>query len=132
MAETSPPEWVASDQWLIFISDRPFTPGQVEQHGLREWWSDLRGKRLDDAKADFRRVFGQIEQIVKDLPSPVRGYGVEELEIGLAFTAEGQLAFIAKAGIEATVKVKFKHRSVPPSVDHSDAEQQPAQQEPAV
>lgn len=82
MSETAPPEWIESEQWLIFISDRPSAPGQVDQHGLREWWSDLRGKRLDDAKADFRRIFGQIEQIVKDLPSPVRGYGIEELEVG--------------------------------------------------
>jgi hypothetical protein len=114
MAEPSPPEWVASEQWLVFISDRPLVPGEVDQHGLREWWSDLRGRRLDDAKADFRRVFGQVEQLVKDLPPSIHGYGIEELEVGLAFTAEGQLAFIAKAGIEASVKVQFKRRSVPP------------------
>lgn len=113
--EMSPPEWIASEQWLVFISDRPFHPGETDQHGLREWWSDLRGRKLDDAKADFCRVFGQIEQLVSDLPHSIRGYGVEELEVGLAFTAEGQLAFIAKAGIEASVKVLFKRRPEPPS-----------------
>lgn len=115
MAEMSPPEWVASEQWLVFISDHPLAPGEVDQHGLREWWSDLRGRKLDDAKADFRRVFGQVEQLVSDLPHSIKGYGIEELEVGLAFTAEGQLAFIAKAGIEASVKVQFKRRSELPS-----------------
>ena len=111
MAETSPPEWVASDQWLVFISDRPLSPGEVDQHGLREWWSNLHGRSLDEAKADFRRVFSQVEQLVTYLPRSVQGYGIEELEVGLAFTAEGQLAFIAKAGIEASIKVLFKRIS---------------------
>lgn len=111
MSETSPPEWVASEQWLVFISDHPFFPGEVEQHGLREWWSDVRGRKLDDVRADFRRVFGQVEQLVSDIPRSIKRYDIEELEIGLAFTAEGQLAFIAKAGIEASVKIKLKRRN---------------------
>lgn len=113
MAEVSQPEWTTSDDWMVFISDRPLGPGEVEQHGLREWWSDLRGRKLEDAKVDFRRVFGQVEQLVNDLPRSIKGYGIEELELGLAFTAEGQLAFIAKAGLEASVKVKFKRQSKP-------------------
>lgn len=116
MAEMSQPEWVASEQWLVFISGRPLTPGEVDQHGLRDWWADLRGRKLDDVKADFRRVLGQVEHLVSDLPHSIKGYGIEELEVGLAFTAEGQLAFIAKAGVEASVKVQFKRRPESPAL----------------
>jgi hypothetical protein len=127
MANPSPPEWVASDQWLVFISDRPSQPGAVDQHGLQEWWTNLRARRLDDVQADFGRVFGQVAQLLKDLPHPIRGYAVEEFEIGLAFTAEGQLAFIAKAGIEASIKLQFKRVAEPvPSNTEQDSNAAPS------
>ena len=37
------------------------------------------------------------------------GYTLDEVSVSLGFSAKGKLAFIAEAGVEASVTVKFKH-----------------------
>lgn len=110
MSDDTIPAWLSHDDWMILISDRPSLPGDVEEHGLKDWWRNLTAKPIEDGKAEFQRIFFQIDQLLSGVPKGFREFETESLEIGLAFTAEGQLAFIAKAGLEASVKVTLKRR----------------------
>ncbi len=60
----------------------------------------------DDWKATLSQVAKVIEQAgPAAVPS---GFQLEQIEVSLGVTAEGGLAFIAKAGIQASLKVVLK------------------------
>ena len=82
----------------------------MELHAFgAELTGKLFGRRLEDVKRDFQRVSAQIADIVEDAFSKApRGLSLETVEVSLGFSAAGKLAFVAEAGVEATLSVKFK------------------------
>ena len=67
------------------------------------------GRTVQDVKADFDKISGQINQMLSTAFSQTPGgLHLDTVEISLGFSAEGKLAFIAQAGVEATVSVTFK------------------------
>jgi len=66
-------------------------------------------KTVGDLKHDYRRVVAQILTMTEDTPqdSTLR---LKTIEVGLGFSGEGELGFIAKAkvGVEATVSLTFE------------------------
>jgi hypothetical protein len=40
--------------------------------------------------------------------SSIAGWELNQLEVSMAVTAEGHLAFVSKAGLQGTVKVTFR------------------------
>jgi hypothetical protein len=69
----------------------------------------LFGRRVQDVKADFEKVSVQINEILSTaFAQPPSGLHVDSVEVALGFSAKGRLAFIAEAGVEATVTVTFK------------------------
>jgi len=85
-------------------------PGAVQ---LQSFGSELRsslfGRSLEDVKQDFVKVSEQINDILHDAFSKVpAGLTFDTIDVALGFSAEGKLAFIAKAGVNTSVTVRFK------------------------
>lgn len=85
------------------------TPGEFEQHGLVDMARGLFGRKIEEVKADWKRVSTQVKEMIEATESAQpSGFGLDSVTISLGFNAKGQLVFIAEAGIEATVSVTFK------------------------
>jgi hypothetical protein len=65
---------------------------------------------LDQVTANWQRTLQQVAGLVENAgPGAVPpGFELSQFEVSLGVTAEGQLAFIAKAGIQASVKVIYR------------------------
>ena len=94
---------VADGDVVLFAGTPTLDTGDLEFHSLKD---RLFGRNLEDVQTDWRRVSSQIAKLV-DATSTVRasGFELETIEVGLAFTASGRLAFIAEAGVEASVSI---------------------------
>lgn len=78
-------------------------PGEFLAHN---WKDKLFGRPLEDVKQDWSKLSGQVSEMVgATSPLKAAGFTVESLEISLGFTATGKLAFIAEAGVEATISI---------------------------
>jgi hypothetical protein len=92
---------------VLFISGTGLEAGEVEIHkGVAEKVV----RSLADVKEDWRLVVDQVAEIFGTGTDQVasRGYRLSEVEVSLGFDARGRLAFIAEAGVRATVSVKFE------------------------
>jgi hypothetical protein len=99
---------------VLFQGEKPVAKaGSVELHLFgSDTPGTLFGRSVDDVKKDFEKVSGQVEQILDNaFTKPPKGVRFESVEISLGFTAKGKLAFIAEAGVEASVTVTFKRQS---------------------
>jgi hypothetical protein len=101
------PDWLSSDEWIVFISDSQLAPGETEEHAAGAWWQGLRARPKQDMEKDLARIGRQIEDLIKVVPQEPQGFRLTELSFQLAISAEGQLAFIAKAGVNASIAIKF-------------------------
>jgi hypothetical protein len=70
----------------------------------------VENQSLDPAamKADWQEKLAGIIDMASAAAEKKKGWQIEEIEIGMAVSAEGKLLFIAKAGFEASVKVMLK------------------------
>jgi len=83
----------------------PALPGEFVTHSLKD---KLFGRRLEDVKADWAKLSRQISaMIAATAPVQAAGFHVETVEVSLGFTASGKLAFIAEAGVEASVTISL-------------------------
>jgi len=101
----------AEDNPVWFVSKVVPEPGSAELHkkskasGITREFTELR--------ADWSVMTTQILEMVIETDSELdekSGYTLDEIEIGLAFTAKGKLAFIAEAGAEASIKLTLKRK----------------------
>ncbi|HEX3472081.1 MAG TPA: hypothetical protein VHT28_12940 [Silvibacterium sp.] len=94
---------------VVFQGPKPVTrPGTVQLHSFGSVVDKIFGRTVDDVKADFDKVSAQLDAILANAFSKVTaGMTLDSVEISLGFTAEGKLAFIAQAGVEASVTVTF-------------------------
>jgi hypothetical protein len=105
-----------------FVTLAAPSPGQVQLHGVGERLT----RTLTEVKQNWRLVVGQVAAIV-DAGSGTsfpEGIALREVEVSLGFDARGRLAFIADAGVQATIVVRFDVRraradSMPPGEDQS-------------
>lgn len=66
-------------------------------------------RKLEDVAADWKKVIAQIQRMVEATTSAAsERFAVDSVEVSLGFSAKGELAFIAEAGVEATVKITLK------------------------
>ena len=100
---------VADDGVVLFAGRSSLDPGELEFHSLKD---RLFGRSIEDVQKDWARVSSQVAKLVDATSSTQpKGFELESIEVSLAFTASGQLAFIAEAGIEASVSVTLKRPS---------------------
>ncbi|MFF0289189.1 CU044_2847 family protein [Streptomyces sp. NPDC005262] len=65
---------------------------------------------LKDLQASFDKIQRQVESIMEAQATSSHGFGITEVTAKLGISAKGGLAFIAEAGIEASIEVKFVSR----------------------
>lgn len=82
------------------------SPGMVEHR------SSGLAKTTEDIKNDFSLVMNQLNFIVAeaDKKASTSQFRLDEITISLGFSATGKLAFIAEAGVEASIEVKFTRK----------------------
>lgn len=98
------------DENVVLFTGLPsIQPGEVELHSLAD---KVFGRRVEDVQADWRRISSQVAAMV-DATSErePEGFQVDSVEIGLGFSATGKLAFIAEAGVEASVTVTLSRKT---------------------
>lgn len=95
---------------VLFQGPKPVgKPGTVQLQSFGTVVDKIFGRTVDDVKDDFDKVSAQLDTILSTAFSKVTaGMSIDTVEISLGFTAEGKLAFIAQAGVEASVTVTFK------------------------
>lgn len=91
---------------VLFTGQTSLDPGQLELHSLKD---KLFGRKIEDVQADWGKVSRQVARMLdattKERPA---GFELDTVEISLGFTASGRLAFIAEAGVEASVGITLK------------------------
>jgi hypothetical protein len=95
---------------ILFQGEKAVTKaGAVELHLFgSDTPGTLFGRSVNDVKKDFEKVSDQVRQILENAFTKVpEGLHFESVEISLGFSAQGKLAFIAEAGVEASVAVTF-------------------------
>jgi hypothetical protein len=67
-------------------------------------------RTMKEVTDDWRVVSAQVLQMVSSVESETipKGFTLGEITVSLGFTASGKLAFIAEAGIEASVELTFR------------------------
>lgn len=67
-------------------------------------------RKLQEIKVDWNAVLKQISSLISTPRDAFKAQGWEmnKVEIGLAFNAKGRLAFIAEAGLEASIKLTIE------------------------
>lgn len=96
-----------SDPSIVLFQGRaPLKAGEVELHALTD---RLFGRNIDDVKNEWKKVSTQLQEMISSFTvNKPGGFSVDDITIKLGFSAEGKIAFIAEAGIEASVSVSFK------------------------
>lgn len=99
----------AKDDEVFFI-----TASDLKQPGVK-LHSDTGAtltKKVSEVKKDWNAVMGQVSEIVSDTDVEMSktGYVLDEITVALGFNAKGKLAFIAEAGVEASIEIKFKKK----------------------
>jgi hypothetical protein len=91
---------------VIFASGGP-TPG-FDPHKQNEKIE----KTVGELRDSYQRIVAQILAMTRDTPKD-DSLRLTTVEVGLAFTAEGELGFIAKAtvGVEASITLTFERPS---------------------
>ncbi len=93
---------------VLFVGAPALQPGEVELQSFRE---KIFGRKVEDVQNDWRRISGQIATIVDaSTAERPRGFELESVEVSLGFSASGKLAFIAEAGVEASITVTLKRK----------------------
>ena len=83
-------------------------PGMIEHKG--EHYNLT--KKAEDVKNDFAIVMNQLTYIVTEADKGASSmeFQLDEITVSLGFSAKGKIAFIAEAGVEASIEVKFKRK----------------------
>jgi hypothetical protein len=100
---------------VLFISgtvpeESPATTPGIKFHKRRG--ISIVTRTLEEVKEDWKVVVGQVVEMVAVTGERigVAGFELDQVEISLGFSASGKLAFIAEAGVEASVTIAFKRR----------------------
>lgn len=109
MAKRKPKKMIDNSNIVLFQGEKHLDPGQVQLHSLSEVAGKLFGRKLEDVKADWKKVSLQVKEMMESVVAQVpKGFTFETVEVSLGFSAEGKLVFVAEAGVEASVTLTFK------------------------
>lgn len=106
----SRPKWLDDPNMIVFAGERELPVGAFEQHGLGDYFGNLFGRTKEDVKADWERVIDQIRFLLDGVSEATKDYALEEITFELGFSAEGQIVFVAKAGVTTTISATFKRK----------------------
>jgi hypothetical protein len=105
------PAWIRDPDIIVFAGERELPIGAVEQHDIGDVLGDLFGRKKEAVKQDWEQVLGQIRFLLDRVSAAVGDYDMDEITFQLGFSAEGQVVFVAKAGVQTTISATFRKHS---------------------
>jgi|SRR5580698_6437224 hypothetical protein len=111
--EPSEPPQFEDPEWVVFGGEPARRPGIPEDHGVADAFRGLFARRVSDIEQDWGKISLQIQRILSSTQELGKGYYLDTVEVQLGFSAEGQLCFIAKAGLTASVTATFTRKNPP-------------------
>lgn len=103
---------VKASEWVLIQGPPSVLPrGGVRQDAVADALAGVIKRRLDEVKADWTQVLGQVADLLSTTPSTLGPFELDSVEFSLGFNAEGKLLFIANAGVEASVTLALKRVS---------------------
>ncbi len=109
--KTDRANWLEDPDILIFSGDEDIPIGASRQHALSDRIGDLFGLRKEDVQQNWERVLGQINFLLEKGVAISENFELSEVKFELGFSAEGQIVFVAKTGINTTISVLFRRKS---------------------
>jgi hypothetical protein len=99
-----------AEREMFFISSvgTPSGVGIVPHAGESKQLS----KKAKEIKEDWDNVLEELNFIIAETEKSTTNshYSLDEVKVSLGFSAKGKIAFIAEAGIEASIEVTFKKK----------------------
>jgi len=100
--------------YVYFISEAPPQAGTTQEHFL----GGLFGRPKEAVQQDWRDVIGKASEIISAKVNLPDDFTLDEIDFQLGFSAQGQLAFIAQAGVTASVTIMFKRKDAAGDAGH--------------
>jgi hypothetical protein len=95
-------------RYVYFISPAKPLPGEAAPHAFLD---TLYPRRKEEVQQNWKVMINHVVDLVsQNVDSAPKGYLMDEIDVSLGFSATGQLAFIAQAGLESSIKVVFKRQ----------------------
>ncbi|TML45289.1 MAG: hypothetical protein E6G19_05265 [Actinobacteria bacterium] len=85
------------------------SPVQVTAEGEAFWAGKPGGVDLGKLRSQLEEIRDAILPVAAGPDGAVGGFGLQTLEIDLTIGAEGQVWFVAKGSLEASIKLTFGH-----------------------
>jgi len=100
-----------AEQEIYFVAPDVIVPGthvNLQSGALQKAVT----KKVGEIKEDYNAIVSQINFIIEGTDSQIKesGFKLDEIKIGLGFSATGKIAFIAEAGVEASIEITFKRK----------------------
>jgi len=95
---------------FIIVVDPIRIPGKTELHGSTRNYIE---KNIDDMKKEFSKISSNLSLMISELAkNTIESHELDTIEFTLGFNSEGSIAFIAKAGVQASISITFKKNPV--------------------
>jgi hypothetical protein len=95
-------------RYVYFISPAKPLPGEAAPHAFLD---TLYPRRKEEVQQDWQVEIDQtVDLVSQNVDRAPKGYQMDEIEVSLGFSAMGQLAFIAQAGLETSIKLVFRRQ----------------------
>lgn len=95
------------------IAEQHSADPAVENHSLREFIPSFgRIEKISAAEVQeqWSRTIDTLMTLSSNIADRSDAWSIDEIEVGLTLSAQGQLLFIAEAGAEASIKFTMKRR----------------------
>ena len=107
----SHPDWLNDPDVIVFATERQLPAvGGIVQRSLSEWAGALFGRSKKEVKEDWQKVVTQMRFLLDEVSAATKDYELNELTFELGFSAEGQIVFVAKAGVTTTISATFTRK----------------------
>lgn len=100
-------QWLSDPDMMVFSGEEELPVGASVQHSLGDVVGNLFGRSRQDIQRDWEKVLDQIQFLLEHVSSVAPNYEMREVSFELGFSAEGQIVFVAKAGVQTTIKATF-------------------------
>jgi hypothetical protein len=104
------PEFLIDPEIIVFSSEDAPPPGTVELHSLSGKLANMFSRSKADVSKELDARLQQVRSMLEQADSAAGAFELSEVTVELGFSAEGAIVFVAKAGIQTTIAVKFTRR----------------------
>jgi hypothetical protein len=96
------------DLVVFRVGDSAPAPGAFQEHaGIVSHYVQ---EPIENLRKDWSKIAAQVEQMLEPIAQTQGAFAIDEVEFSLGFSVEGGLYFVAKAGLDAGIKVTWKRK----------------------